>query len=105
MKNIKEDQVTCEFLRQALDTARDTAMENMDVDGWTHVGKKGTGESTIPCAAAELGCKKKIKVILTASKITEENPHESGEKDGFDVLNGTKTIQTNGSPCELGDMK
>lgn len=77
----------------------------MDVDDWTHVSRKGTGVSTIPCAAADLGCRKIIKVILTAPRITKENPHESGVKSGFDVLRARETIQTNGSPCECGDMK
>lgn len=68
------------------------------------MGEKGTGTVQVPCAGASEGCKRVIKVIYSAQKMTVENPFGPGTVTGFDLTNAKETIQTNNVTCPFGEM-
>ena len=98
MRNIKEGEITCDLLRATLESAERQAMESM---GYVHphMSERGTGLCELPCEGASLGCRKRIKVIYTAQRISQENPVGPRTVSGFDVINAKETIQVNNVPC------
>jgi hypothetical protein len=96
MKSIKEGEVTCDLLRSTLERAEREAMDRMGYVH-SHLGERGTGQCELRCDGP--GCKKRIKAIYTAPKISRGNPYGPGTVSGYDLINAKETIQTNNVPC------
>lgn len=103
-RNVAEAGIRCDFLKDALYKAGNTARDNTG-SVHPHIGAKGAGTCQEPCAGAiEFGCPVWVKVTYEGKKVTIENPYGKGTVTGFDKVDGKQRIEvTTGVQCVFGE--